>query len=224
MVEGISRQIWNLPPTFPKARLHALLEDIGHNIPSIWEDYCGAAIRSWTQILNDEGALGTTALATLRIASAKFRRWPLEMAFHSHRGRLPLCLCILARTMATLLMVDLHHVGGPEVCSRIPIHLDEDGCPMEVQPFPQATHLLQKLTPLWEHGIHNWSQIGCRGPDGRLYILEERELQWANPSLQSPPPEALTQALKFLWVLLPSKDPAHWLSLCQKLTWPQGLD
>ena len=38
MPEGISRQIWNLPPTFPKAGLHALLEDLGLNIPSIWED------------------------------------------------------------------------------------------------------------------------------------------------------------------------------------------
>ena len=61
----ISREIWNLPLTFLKAGLHALLEDIGLNIPSIWEDYCGAAIRSWTQILNDKGALGTTAWASL---------------------------------------------------------------------------------------------------------------------------------------------------------------
>ena len=53
-LEGISRPIWNLPPTFPKVGLHALLEDIGLNIPSIWKDYCGAAIRSWTQILNEE--------------------------------------------------------------------------------------------------------------------------------------------------------------------------
>ena len=45
-LEGISRKIWNLPPTFPKAGLRALMEDIGLNIPSIWEDYCGAAIRS----------------------------------------------------------------------------------------------------------------------------------------------------------------------------------
>ena len=49
-------------------------------------------------------------------------------------------------------------------------------------------------------------------------------MQWANPSLQFLLQEALTQALKYLKVLLSSKDPAHWLSLCQKLTWPQGLD
>jgi hypothetical protein len=35
---------------------------------------------------------------------------------------------------------------------------------------------------------------------------------------------ALTRALIYLRVLLFSKEPAHWLSLCQKLTWPQGLD
>ena len=45
VMESISKQIWNLPSTFPKAGLHALLEDIGLNIPSFWEDYCGAAIR-----------------------------------------------------------------------------------------------------------------------------------------------------------------------------------
>jgi hypothetical protein len=59
VLEGISGQIWILLPTFPKVGLHALLEDLGLNIPSVWEDYCGAALRSWTQILNDEGALGT---------------------------------------------------------------------------------------------------------------------------------------------------------------------
>jgi hypothetical protein len=73
VLEGISRQSWSLPPTFPKAGLHALLEDIRFNIPSIWEDYCGAATRSLTQFLNDEGALGTTAGASLQSASAKFR-------------------------------------------------------------------------------------------------------------------------------------------------------
>jgi hypothetical protein len=95
---------------------------------------------------------------------------------------------------------------------------------LEAQHFPQATHLLLKLAPLWEHGIHNWSRILCRGPDGGQYFLDERELQWVNPSQQLPLPEALTQALKYLKVLLSSTDPAYRLSLCQKLTWPQGLD
>jgi hypothetical protein len=115
VLEGISRQFWNLPQTFPKAGLHALLENIGLNIPSIWDDFCGAVIRSWTQILSDKGALGTTARASLQLASAKFRHWSLEIAFHSHRGRLPLCPSIVARNMATLLMADLHLVGGLEI-------------------------------------------------------------------------------------------------------------
>ena len=48
VLEGISRQIWSLPPSFPKAGLHAPLEDIELNTPSVWKDYRGAAIRSWT--------------------------------------------------------------------------------------------------------------------------------------------------------------------------------
>jgi hypothetical protein len=158
LLEGISRQIWNLPVAFPKAGLHALLEDLGLNIPSIWEDYCGAAIRSWTQILNDKGALGITDKVSLKTASAKFRHWPLEMAFHFHRGRIPICPSIVARNMATLLMAVLHPVRGPEIrsgiqiftsiSSRIPVHLDEDGCSLEIQPFPQPTLLLRKLAPL----------------------------------------------------------------------------
>ncbi len=89
VLEELSSKIWNLPPTFPKAGLHALLEEIGLNILSIWEDYCGAAIRSWTRLLNDEGPLGTTARASLRLASDKFRYWPLEMAFLFLKGRTP---------------------------------------------------------------------------------------------------------------------------------------
>jgi len=115
LIKGISRQIWSIPTTFPKAGMHALLEDLGFNIPSIWEDYCGSAIRSWTQIVNDGGAIGTTARTSLQTTSDKFRHWPLEMAFHSHRGRTPICPSIVARNMATLLMADLHQVGGPEI-------------------------------------------------------------------------------------------------------------
>jgi hypothetical protein len=131
--------------------------------------------------------MGTTDRASLQKASAKFRYWPLEMAFHSHQGRIPMRSSIVARNMATLLMAYLHPVGGPEIWSgnqiytsisaRILVHLAEEGCPQEVQPFPQATLLLRKLAPLWEHGIHSWSQILCRGPNGRPYFMEERELQ-----------------------------------------------
>ena len=80
---------------------------------------------------------------------------------------------------------------------------------MEVKPFPQATFLLRKLAPLWELGIHKWSQILYRGLDIRPYFMEERELQWANPTMLFPLPEALTGALAYLRMLLSSKDPAH---------------
>ncbi len=35
LLEDITRQIWNLPLAFLKAALHAFLEDLGLNIPSI---------------------------------------------------------------------------------------------------------------------------------------------------------------------------------------------
>ena len=44
---------WHLPNNFPRADLHAPPEELRLNIPTLWEDYCGTAIRSWTQILND---------------------------------------------------------------------------------------------------------------------------------------------------------------------------
>jgi hypothetical protein len=39
VLEKISRKIWNLPASFPKAGLHALLDEAGLDIPSVWEDY-----------------------------------------------------------------------------------------------------------------------------------------------------------------------------------------
>jgi hypothetical protein len=89
VVELITRVIWNLPASFPKVGLHALLEEVMLNIPSVWEDYCGAAVRSWTKILNDEGALGVTARASIQRASDKFPHGPIEMAFHTHRDHIP---------------------------------------------------------------------------------------------------------------------------------------
>jgi len=130
-------------------------------------------------------------------------------------------------------MDELHPVGGPEIwfgnqistsiAARIPIDLDEDGCPCETQSFPQANRLLGKLAPLWEYGIHNWSQILCSGPDGHPYFLEDWKLQWAKPSMQFPLPEVITLALNYLWVLLSSTDLAQWSSLRNKLTLPHRL-
>ena len=165
VLESISREIWNLPTSFPKAGLHALLDEVGLNIPSVWEDYCGAAIRSWTQVLNDEGALGVTARASLQRASAMFRHWPIELAFHTLRDRTPTCKSVMARNMATLLLADLHPTGGPEIwsgsristsiSSLIPIQLDEDGCPLRTHAFPAFAFIIKKSTPLWDHGVHD---------------------------------------------------------------------
>jgi hypothetical protein len=151
-------KIWGLSTSFPRAGLNCPIEEIGLNIPSIWEDYCGTALRSWTQILNDEGALGTTARAFLHGAASKFRQWPLGLAFHSKKSGSPLCPSIAARIMATLLTADLHPIRGQEILSgnqistilstRIPIQTDKDGCPLDTQQFPQPTLILQKLVPL----------------------------------------------------------------------------
>jgi hypothetical protein len=198
VLESISRKIWKLPDSFPRAGLHAMLEEVGLNIPSVWEDYCGAAVRSWTQILNDQGALGVTARASVHRASTKFRHWPMQLAFHTDRNRTPVCKSVMARNMATLLLADLHPTGGPDIwygnristsiSSLIPILLDEDGCPLKSQPFPEATSILKKLTALWDNGILEWSQILGRDPTGRFYFLDDRELIWANPSMRSPLP------------------------------------
>jgi len=86
--------------------------------------------------------------------------------------------------MATLLMEDLHPTGGPEVwsgnqistsiSSLIPIQLDEDGCPLKTHTFPEATLILKNKTPLWDHGVHEWSQLLGRAPNGRPYFLDKR--------------------------------------------------
>jgi hypothetical protein len=54
--------------------------------------------------------------------------------------------------------------------------------------------------------------------------MDERELQWANPSIKFPFPEVFTRALGYLRILLSSKDHTQWLSLCQKLAVPYGSD
>jgi hypothetical protein len=185
ILESTSRKIWRLSKCSPRAFLHSTAEEIGLNIPTVWEDYCGAAVRSWTQILNDEGTLGVAARASLHRAAYKFQHWPLELDFHIKGGR-PLCPSITARNMATLVAADLHPLGGPDIWSgneisrslstRIPILLDEDGCPEEEQPFPSPTSLLHHLVPLWEHNLHSWGQLLGRAADGRPYFHTDHEL------------------------------------------------
>jgi len=212
LLESISREIWNLPASFPKAGLYALLEEVGLNIPSVWEDYCGGTVRSWTQILNDEGALGVTARASLQRASDKIRHWPIELTFYTLWDRTPACKTVMARNTATLLLADLHPMGGPEIWSGnrisstiaalIPIQLDEDGCPLKTHLFFEPTFIFKKLTPLRDYGVHDRTQILGRAPNGRPHFLDDKEFQWANPSMRFPLPQKLTHALKYLRTLL----------------------
>jgi len=125
--------------------------------------------------------------------------------------------------MATLLMADLHPTGGPKIwsgneisssiMSRIPIQTDPEGCPVKNQPFPQPMFILQKLTPLWDHGIHNWKHILGRTPGVRPYFFDEREFKWANPTMSFPLSQALSHALHYLRVMLSSRDAASWRRL-----------
>jgi len=165
IVEGVTRKIWHLPNNFPRARLRAPTEELGLNIPTIWEDYCRATIRSWIQVLNNGGALGTTARAYLLQAETIFKYWPLELAFHTTKGRAT-CPSVIGRNVVTLLTADLHPMGDIEIwkgsqiansiATKIPITMDEDGCPTEGQPFPPPIEILHKLPPLWDHRIHEW--------------------------------------------------------------------
>ncbi len=74
IVEGVTRNIWHLPNNFPITGIHAPPEELGLNIPTIWEDYCGATVRSWTQILNDDGTMGATTRASDLQPEARFKR------------------------------------------------------------------------------------------------------------------------------------------------------
>jgi len=38
ILEGTSRKIWNLPNTLPRTGLHAPTDELGLNIPTVWED------------------------------------------------------------------------------------------------------------------------------------------------------------------------------------------
>ena len=145
---------------------HAPTEKLGLRIQTVWEDYCGSAIQSWIQILNDEGALGVTAKASLRQAAEKFKNLQLKLAFYTHNGHAT-CPSVIGRNVATLLTADLQPMGdtiilagnqiSSSITARIPITIYEDGCPAEDQLFPPTTKILQRLVSLWEHSIHEWA-------------------------------------------------------------------
>ena len=102
----------------------------------------------------------------------------------------------MARNMATLLLADLHPTGGPKIwsgnqisksiSSLFPIQLDEDFYPLRTQTFPTSAFILKKIAPLWDPGVHDWTHILGRTPNGRPYFLDDREFQWANPSMGFP--------------------------------------
>ncbi len=127
-----------------------------------------------------------------------------ELAFHIHNGYAT-CPSVVGRNTATLLTTDLHPMVDAEIWSgndiatslngKITITMNEDGCPAVEQPFPPPTKILHKSSPLWEQGIHEWGQILGRGPNGRSYFLDDRELPWANPTLQTNLPPLLRSSL-----------------------------
>ncbi len=96
------------------------------------------------------------------------------------------------------------------MASKILITMDEDGCPTEEHPFPPPIKILHRLAHLWDHRIiHDWGQILGRGPNGRLYFPDGRELQWANPTMKLSLPQQLLTALTYLRALLTSTDHDH---------------
>ncbi len=91
--------------------------------------------------------------------------------------------------------------------------MDDDGCPMDEQPFPLPIKILHRLAPLWEHNIDDWEQILGRGPNGRPYFLDDKKLQRANPSLKAPILQKLTASLTYLRALLSSTGMGQWAKL-----------
>ena len=100
---------------------------------------------------------GVTARASIKQDSIKFKHSPLELAFNTHNGQAT-CPSVIERNVTTLLTTDLHPIGDTDIwtcnqiaaslAAKIPITMDEDGCPETDQPFPQSIKILQRLVPL----------------------------------------------------------------------------
>ena len=223
ILEGACRQIWNLPSRFPRVAIHAPPQEWGLNLPTVWEDYCASAVRTWTSILNDQGALGHTARASLA-AAAKYAQWPLQQAFDLTRTGTPVCTSLPAKCMATIIMGDLHPMGGPPIwegnpisqalISAITVATDNEGCPLPIQPYPRIDLILRKLTHLWDQGITSWGQVARLAPGSRPYLLPEDELRWANPHLTHARIISLRRPIRYLHRLLASKGPED--MICDK--------
>ena len=61
-----------------------------------------------------------------------------------------------------------------------------------------------------------------RGPYGRHYFLDERELQWASPGMHFPLPQARIRALKDPKAVLSSTDTSIWRRHHNKISVPYG--
>jgi hypothetical protein len=87
-------------------------------------------------------------MASYTQVAQKFKHWPLELAFHTHKSHAT-CPLVIGKNVATLLTADLHPMETEEIWSgnqilasitaKIPNITDEDGCPAEEQPFPLKT-------------------------------------------------------------------------------------
>ena len=95
---------------------------------------------------------------------------------------------------------------------------------MKTQTLPEPTFIKKKLTPLWDHGVHEWSQLIGRAHNGRPYFLDERELQWVNPSMVFPMPRKLAHKLKYMRTLLSSKSSEDWRLLKPRISGPEAID
>jgi hypothetical protein len=54
--------------------------------------------------------------------------------------------------------------------------------------------------------------------------MDDRELQWANPSMRFPLPQKLSHALKYLRTLLSSNNPEDWVLRKRKISGPEAID
>ena len=127
ILESACRRIWSLPSSFPRAGLHAPQQEWGLNLPSLWEDYYASAVRTWTTTMNDKGALGLTARASLTASTTKFAQSPLELALTLNKRGSPLCTSLSAKCMAAVIMGDMHPIGGPHLGGQPHLMLPHQG-------------------------------------------------------------------------------------------------
>jgi hypothetical protein len=78
-LDATCRKIWYLPKGLSTACLHAPQDELYLNLSPVWEDYCSAATNSWTQIYNDDGALGATTRASLYQTATEFKQCRLNL-------------------------------------------------------------------------------------------------------------------------------------------------